>query len=560
MRERISTVLPLGQRETVRGLAEAIAGTKNELLIQNVAIALGVIQYSHAVPQLREVSLRKGITPSTLKIVKAALISCSDDDKSVVKKPLAELYYKTALKYYYRHDSVVPDKRYPTANVWYFSDGVLIYKSVPREIFCDIYAMRMARKTLQADAEYSPAVSLWLASYLRRESNLPEGAKDPLVPATQGRAGDYVRAAGANYAQQVLARALRDGHTPVALGAIKALRDVAGDKNLSKIIDRSSVQPLVAAMSYPDRRVRFLSAEVLAMALPTEVYSGYQVVIPVLSDALREGGSKRALLMATGKTLNVLTDALRNKGYQVIGAAEPLAAMTAARQAGGVDVAIISDARLGVRLVDLMRRDPSMATLPVIIVGRATALRPMAKADGRVVLVSAGEAVAGVLAALPKAESLTAGKPLTPEEASEWAVRAAKAIRHLGITANKVYSINRAQKTLIGVLKDKRVAVAVAAANALAVMPDPKAQQAIARMADGADSSADIRVPAYVALAESVRRFGNQLTKPQCQAVVDVVNSGIEIAIRQAAAGALGALNLPSNLASPLIIDASGID
>ena len=560
LRERISVVLPKGGQEMVRGLTEALIGTKDERLVQHVAAALGSIEYPHAAPHLKEVSLRKDLTDVTRKIVVAALVQCSGGDKGVLKKPTAELYYKTALKYYYRRDSVLPDARFATANVWYFKGDVLTYTAVPRQIFCDIYAMRMARKTLQADSGYSPAVSLWLGAYLRRESDLPEGSIDPLVGEGTTKAGDYTRAAGTDYAQEVLARALGDGDTAVALGAIAALRDVAGAKNLPKIIDRGSVQPLVAAMSYTDRRVRFLAAEVLALSLPTESYPGYQVVVPVLSDALREGGSQRAGLLATGKELNVITDALRAKGYSVIAAGNPLDAIKAARQAGGIDVMIIAKGDMVEKMLSLIRRDMRMGATPAVVVGGGKKLTALAKADGRMVLVTASEDATTIMAALPQAAELAAGKPLTPEEAVDWAVRAAKAIRLLGLTGNKVYGITEAEPTLIRVLADKRIAVSIASARALTVLPGPKSQQAIAALADQAEGTAEVRVPAYAALAESVRRFGNLLTKAQSQGVVDVVNSKIDVSVRQAAAGALGALNLSSDLASPLIIESGGID
>ncbi|MDP6636530.1 MAG: hypothetical protein QGG42_16655 [Phycisphaerae bacterium] len=560
LRQNISKVLPRGKRGNVRGLSEALIGAKDERVIQHVAAALGDIEYSHSVAHLKEVSLRKDITDATRKIVVAALVRCSDGDRSVLKKSLAELYYKTALKYYYRHDSVLPDERFTTANVWYFKSGVLTYTTVPREIFCDIYAMRMARKTLQADKTYSPAVSLWLGAYLRREAQLPQGAVDPLVAEGQAKAGDYTRAAGSDYAQQVLARSLRDGDTAVALGAIAALRDVAGAKNLPKIIDAGSVQPLVAAMSYPDRRVRFLAAEVLAHALPVESFPGYQVVMPVLSDALREGGSQRVLLVAEGKDLNVITDAMRGASYSVISSGNPLVAIKGAREAGGVDLVIISQSNLVDRTLSLIRSDPSMGPTPVIVLGAGSKLAALAKADGKMILVTPGKDAAPIIAALPQAAKLTAGTPLTPEEASDWSVRASKAIRLLGLTGNKVYNIAQTEPVLITVLADKRIAVTVAAANSLAILPGPKAQQAIASLADQADGAIEVRVPAYAALAESVRRFGNLLTKTQSQAIVDVVNSKIDVSVRKAAAGALGALNLPSDLASPLIMQSGGID
>ncbi len=559
LRERVGEVLPGAGKENVRGLAEATQSV-NTRLVQEAATALGRIRYGHAIPQLRELYARKNLTPSTRKIVAMALISCAGGDQGVLTKPPAELYYRAAVKYYQRHESVLPDSRYATANVWYFRDELLTSKPVPREIFCDIYAMRMARKALEADPKYSPAVSLWLSAYLRRELDLPAGQSDPLLGAGQPAAGDYVRAAGAAYAQQVLARGLDEGHSGVAIAAIKALRDVAGAKNLVKGLEEGSAQPLVEAMGYPDRRVRFLAAEVLALAMPEEKYSGDRIVVSALMDALRQVGASRAILIAgEGEKRNLLKDALRGQKYTVIAEGAPIAALAAARKAGGADLVVVAEARQVSRSVDLVRRDPRMAAVPVIAMGSVGDFGEMAAADGKVVLVPPAADVSVVVEALPKAAALASGKTLSAEEASDWAVRAAKAIRMLGLTGNKVYAIAPALDTLIAALKDNRPAVRIASARAMAVISDAHGQQATAALADGATDT-KVRIAAYGALSESVRRYGNALTSAQSQAVVDVVNSKAARSIRRAAAQVLGALDLASDQITPLIRDAAGGD
>ncbi|MDP7163349.1 MAG: hypothetical protein QF792_07655, partial [Phycisphaerae bacterium] len=124
LRERVGEVLPGAGKENVRGLAEATQSV-NTRLVQEAATALGRIRYGHAIPQLRELYARKNLTPSTRKIVAMALISCAGGDQGVLTKPPAELYYRAAVKYYQRHESVLPDSRYATANVWYFRDELL---------------------------------------------------------------------------------------------------------------------------------------------------------------------------------------------------------------------------------------------------------------------------------------------------------------------------------------------------------------------------------------------------------------------------------------------------
>ena len=234
--------------------------------------------------------------------------------------------------------------------------------------------------------------------------------------------------------------------------------------------------------------------------------------------------------------------------------------MKAARGAGGVDLVVIAHGSPAAKMLSLIRRDPNFAPVPVIVVGGGSSLVAMAKVDKKMVLIGPGKGAEPVLEAFPVAMKLAIGKPLTPDEAADWSVRAAKAIRLLGLTGNKVYTISQAQTALIGILGDKRVAVSVASAQALTILPGAKAQQALAILADKADNANEVRVPAYEALAQSVRRYGNLLTNAQSQAVVDVVNSKIDLAVRKAAAGALGALNLSSDMACPLILESGGVD
>ena len=114
----------------------------------------------------------------------------------LLQRPLAQLYYELALRFYYRAESLVPDVRSSTANVWFWDEelGGLIYKAVPRQIFCDLYAMRMARLALEHDPKFYPAVSLWLAANLKRQVDAG-GRVDPTRTPNEPSATFYVLAA-----------------------------------------------------------------------------------------------------------------------------------------------------------------------------------------------------------------------------------------------------------------------------------------------------------------------------------------------------------------------------
>jgi len=558
LKEVIQTVLPrlaegqgvAARVSVVRGLS-VVLQSKDAFMQEAAANALARMEYPQAAPHLKELIERKAILPRTAKVARSALVACFG--RGPHTKSTAEMYYDLAKKYYDQLESVAPDARYDKANVWYWREGMgLIYKPVPREIFCDVYAMRLARLALKHDPKFYPAVSLWLAANLKRQADLPAGKKDPTQGADQPAAEYYAMAGSAKYLQDVLAIALKDHNSSVALGAIEALANTAGAKNLVKV--SGGAQPLVEALNYSDRRVRFLAAVTLSGALPGERFAGSQLVLPVLNDALRQRGRKMALLLASDEAQrNPLKDAVRAAGYGVIDQTDAAGALAAARSASGVDVAVLAAKSSPAEFVALLRRHPRFVTLPVLIAADTTRLRELAAADKRIVLVGAVSPEA-ISAGLADAAKLDAAEPLTAEGAKQWAIRAAQSIRLLGMTGNKVFDISQTIKPLAAALNDAQDEVRAAAARALAVMASAEAQQAVATLAVNNQAGRAVRIQAFAALSESLRRFGNQLTDELAQAVLDIVAGKAPLPLRNAAAQALGAMNLPSERIKELIL------
>ncbi|MGB2823504.1 MAG: hypothetical protein WBF17_21170 [Phycisphaerae bacterium] len=558
LREKIMIVLPRLGKEAVLPLAAATR-TDDPQLRQIIANTLGRIEYPHAAPRLMELYLRKDLQSQTRRIVRAALVSCAGGDTKILDRPVAQLCYELALKFYYRAESLVPDVRSDTANVWYWDEDLkgLTFKPVPRGIFCDLYAMRMARLALEHDPKFYPAVSLWLAANLKRQVDLPQGATDPTRTPDEPSAQFYVLAAGATYQQDILARTLRDKDWAVTVLAIEALGATAGADSLVKPV-AGGAQPLVEALSSSNRVVRYWAALSLAGALPRKRFAGHELVMPVLAGAIRQMGKKTALVIAADQERrNALKDAARGLGYDVIDEADSAKGLAAARAGGGVDVAILAldpDPMMGAGLI---RRDPLLATLPIVITAQTSRFLDLAKSDSRVRLVSTTAAGDEVNQAVTEVVKASAGAPLTPEEASQWAVRAAEAVRQLGLTRTTVFDISRCREILMGALDDPRAEVRVAAAKALATMSGPHAQRAIAALALNSAADEKIRIEAFAALGESVRRFGNSVSDEQAQAVVNIVAKGAE-PVRSSAAQILGALSLPSEMVKDLILQAKG--
>lgn len=553
LRERLVTILPRLGKEAVRPLVAALA-TEDPSVREIICRTLGKIGYPHAAPHLKVIIEQKDQMDSTRNAARVALSACAGKDS--LNKSAAELFYQLSLKYYNRNESVNPDSRYDTANVWFWRGrSGLTYKIVPRVIFNDIYAMRSARMALALNPGLESAVTIWIAADIRKEINLPKGAADPTRSVDEPGAKFAALASGAKYLQCVLAKALADGDVRVALAVIESLARTAGAKNLVVSSVEGHDQPLVKAMSYPSRRVRYTAAEVLALARPTERFSGWHLVAPVLTEALR-GTGKPAAIFADPKQgrRNIVKDLLRGGGCSVIDDAAFGKALQSARAEGGADLVVLASnitAPNMVQAITLLRAEAVFSRTPVIIIAGpndVAGARILAKKDQLIVVVPDSSLdAASINAAIKDASAKASGAaPLSEDEAVEWSIRAAGCFRLLAMTQNLTYDLTGAVKSLIAALGDKRNSVRIAAAEALAQFPAARAQRAVARLAVDAEADEKVRVAAYAALSESVRRFGNQLEKKQFMAIVDDVMSKGSLKIRDAAAQALGALALKS--------------
>lgn len=566
LRDRIVTVLPELGKEAVRPLSEALQSSNP--VVRNITCrVLGRIGYWHAAPHLRAV-LAKEDEVAEVKASAAAALQAVTGDPAAAAKPLAGYYYELGERYYGNAESLQPDTRYDVANVWYWQDDLgLTYKEAPTPIFMDVYTMRSARQTLDVDGSFEPAVSLWLAAYLRKEAHLPAGATDPTRGAEQLAAAAYAKAAGAKYAQQVLARALRDRDVAVAVGVIPPLADIAGAKNLIRPVE-GGANPLVEALTYPNRLVRFLAMQTLINANPQEPFNGSELVMQVAIEALRQTGKRTALLVEPDEqTRNTLKDSIRSVGYEVVDGANYAEAVEAARRGSGVDVLLLSSAMRGPALREAMamvRSDPAYASLPVVVLAAEADVRganQLARQDEMTIVVeTAGMGADAVKDALQAAAAKMAGEQSLGEDAAaQWALRTAAGLEMLGETRNPVYKLALTEPALVDNLAAPRDELKIACAQALAVQSSGTAQRAIAALALS-DAADPVRVAAFQAAAKCVRLIGNQLTEQQADAVVEFVQSTASQDLRDAASELLGSLDLPSEKIKGMILSTAGMD
>jgi hypothetical protein len=143
-------------------------------------------------------------------------------------------------------------------------------------------AMRACEWALKADVEFGQAIGLWLAAFFKAQStglNMPE-----YFGIAHADAAVYATTAGPEYLHQALARAVKDKNAYVALGVVDALAANAGEKSL---LYRLGIdQPLVQALSFDSRAVRYSAAIAIAAAGPKEAFPEAKLVVENLIEAI----------------------------------------------------------------------------------------------------------------------------------------------------------------------------------------------------------------------------------------------------------------------------------
>ncbi|MBW8017552.1 MAG: HEAT repeat domain-containing protein [Planctomycetes bacterium] len=148
------------------------------------------------------------------------------------------------------------------------------------------------------------------------------------------------------------------------------------------------------------------------------------------------------------------------------------------------------------------------------------------------------------------------GDKIGKELSDIYALRGVDAMYNLAVTRNTVIDLTPAQKSLIQVTRGSWEVMQIQAGRVLALMPSPDAQRATADMGLGAGNTLDVRIEAFLSLAVSAKQNANLLAPEQIDAIYGLVSSDeTDVELRSSAAGAYGALNLPSDKVKELILD-----
>jgi len=275
----IVRALPYIGQDGIRPLVAALQ-TKDVAIRGEIIKALGRIGYPQSQAYLKYIA-ENDRSPG---VPEMAASTMAQIDPAAIKVSAAQLFYRLGEHYYYHTQSLAPQEHAAFGNLWFWDPNgeQLVRVEVDKDYFYELMSMRCCEWALRADPKFGSAIGLWVAAFFKAESAgvpMPE-----YFGSTHADALVYATTAGVQYLHQALARAVKDKNAYVALGVVESLATTAGEKSLLYRI--GPVQPLVQALSFDNRAVRYSAAIAIASAGPKEMFAETKLVVANLAQAL----------------------------------------------------------------------------------------------------------------------------------------------------------------------------------------------------------------------------------------------------------------------------------
>ena len=363
----------------------------------------------------------------------------------------------------------------------------------------------------------------------------------------------FATAAGPSILQDVIAMALDAQDTALARAAMDALARTSSTRGL---IAQGGRNALVEALSYPDRRVRFDAALVIANALPQQGFSSDAAVVPILGSMVAAGGSTGAAIAQSDEDLRTIDARLGGIGFRPLRGGRDFSALSTELVGGqGVDLIVVQGPRGFVRdTVASVRNSRVAGAAPVVVLADpadAPGLSIDFDGDARVAVMSAGSPDAAFVRAVSAASGGAGGSVVSEEEGEDYTLRALDALQMIADSGSPVFDIRNAEAPLLGALAATSGDLRVRVADVVARVPTEQSQRTL--MDACLRAQGDEQAELLLRLAESARRFGNMLEAQQVDALRKVIMSstGPEA---DAAGTAYGALGLPVRDVVKLIV------
>jgi hypothetical protein len=534
---------------------------------EQIADVIGLIPHASSLPFLRDVAE----TTQSDAVKKACVGAMARIGADGAGSDRAALFNQLAEAYYAQRSDVTSFPGEDNQLVWSYEPSAsppLVMSAIRTPVYHEAMTMRFAERALQLESvsggPTASTLSLWVAANFRREIETPAGYENPAYP-TKGdaarRSADYYAAAsGAEVAQRVLARAIASRDTQLARKAIAAVEHTAGGKDLwSSGGSDAAATPLLAALTYPNRRVQYEAALALAAAQPTTAFPGSDRVVPTLASTIRNATTMYAIVIANEPELYQSVRSTLNKmGYTVLPQARTLADLAAPlSEAPAVDLVVTAGIRgenIATALTDVRGQSKTLATPALVLTDESsyTDLRRRFASDSLVAIRQSGIGEAAITETVKQLVESSSGGAISEAEAASYSSRSLGSLRDLAVSGNTVLNAGDAATALIGALPNVKGAARLQVAEILSRINQDRAQRAI--MAAALASTDADRIALLGLVSDSGKRFGNFLEAGQISRLTELATKGAD-AEATAAASLIGTMKLAKTELVPMILN-----
>ncbi|MFH5805618.1 hypothetical protein [Alienimonas sp. DA493] len=476
-----------------------------------VAVALGGTGSQAALDALLAPAFAPNETPSVQLAAQAGLLRLTEGDS------LRGLSDAAADRLKQRAETLLSDP--PAANPAAAAAPLFRYDAaenslVPATLDPVPAARYRAATAASGAARIAPAREslqvLELTAALAYEASL--AGRGRFLPRGEGTVHRAALSAGSTRILKALDTALELGAADAAAAALQVLLDVPTPDLLRPVGGTGS--PVVRALRSPAAEVRFLAALLAARANPGPSFTEGADVVDVFAGALADAPGGRAVVIdPNGERGSRMGGLLQAAGYRVDLATSARQGFEQATSGAGADLVAIQanvpDLPVS-SLVANLRADARTRTVPLVLYGSIRlepALSSIADRAGEAVYTEfpvAAETLARRIAPLR-----AAAEPLPDDLKAEQKRAAAYALSRLAEDGGRTFPLAGALRELSAAVADPTISANASAA--LAAIPSPAAQNALAETLTVVRPGAAAELAAADALTQSVRRFGSLL-------------------------------------------------
>jgi hypothetical protein len=512
----VTSTLPALGREAVLPLTVALPNVPEE---QQIVIinTLADIGYPHAAAAIVEAGRGEGASDVVAAASARAVKRLGWEDVEAID--LAGLHVQAAEDYLREMEhlrsrpTIVPDSdggAVEYQNIWQWDphEG-LVTLLVPSDLYWPVMAVRHADTARDLQRDNAIALAMFVAGNLRIENRLGDRDVTLPVPELERSPSFHATVHGPGVARDVLVMAIDQGDTEMARDALAALARTGGASSLLGGGDR---EPLTDALNYPDQRVRYDAALVVARAMPSHGFPGSHQVVPLLGSAVRGESGQQAVIVGGGESdRDSVADRLKAAGYQVAAAGASWQAVADSGKGGASDlVYLIADQSGELDTVEHLS-DIGVPVIMVVPEGSLTEIRTALVGLPNVGVLKDGASDAAFTALI---EALGLGKALSTSDQRYYAAEAVAALRDLAMSRPAGLDATEATTLLERAMATSSGPRQLMVAEVLALLDDDSAQRSLVNAALAASDEYQ-QISLLDLAAASVRRFGARVSSRQ---------------------------------------------